>query len=126
MLTWHLILKVVGSFCILTGVILGSVFLFQLNTTTEYLAVTGDGTTTLDGLTIEEYVNSIPLTEITAAENESLNFMREEEKLAFDVYETLYIKWGTNIFNNIKKAELTHMDAVKILLDNLLVLVLLF
>ena len=38
--------------------------------------------------------------------------MREEEKLARDVYLYLYDVWGTNIFTNISDAEQTHMDAV--------------
>ena len=42
--------------------------------------------------------------------------MREEEKLARDVYITLYSKWSVNIFNNISSSEQTHMDAVLLLL----------
>ncbi|MEA3310094.1 MAG: DUF2202 domain-containing protein [Chloroflexota bacterium] len=41
-----------------------------------------------------------------------LIFMREEEKLARDVYLTLYEQWGLRIFTNIADAEQTHMDAV--------------
>ena len=43
--------------------------------------------------------------------------MREEEKLAHDVYVTLYEIWGLNIFQNISRAEQTHMEAVQTLLD---------
>jgi len=46
-----------------------------------------------------------------------LQFMREEEKLARDVYLTLYQKWGLTIFNNIANSEAAHMAAVKTLLD---------
>ncbi|MBK5280448.1 MAG: DUF2202 domain-containing protein [Bacteroidia bacterium] len=42
--------------------------------------------------------------------------MREEEKLAKDVYITLYQKWGVNIFTNMSASEQTHMDAVFVLL----------
>jgi len=42
--------------------------------------------------------------------------MREEEKLARDVYLTLYDKWGAQVFQNIAKAEQTHTDAVAALL----------
>ncbi|MCB9849310.1 MAG: DUF2202 domain-containing protein [Phycisphaerales bacterium] len=38
--------------------------------------------------------------------------MREEEKLARDVYLTLYDVWGLQIFNNISASEQRHMDAV--------------
>ena len=43
--------------------------------------------------------------------------MREEEKLARDVYLTLYNKWNMQIFKNIAGSEQTHMDSVKYLLE---------
>ena len=43
--------------------------------------------------------------------------MREEEKLARDVYITLYNKWGVTIFTNISNSEQTHMDAILMLLN---------
>ena len=43
--------------------------------------------------------------------------MREEEKLARDVYITLYNKWGVNIFTNVSNSEQTHMDAILMLLN---------
>ncbi len=42
--------------------------------------------------------------------------MKEEEKLARDVYTVLYQKWGSRIFYNISQAEEKHMDAVILLL----------
>jgi len=54
---------------------------------------------------------------LSAVEIEGLLYMREEEKLAQDVYLTLYEKWGMRIFQNISGSEQTHMDAVKTLLD---------
>ena len=44
--------------------------------------------------------------------------MREEEKLALDVYSFLYDKWGIKTFANISKSELQHTQRVKTLLDN--------
>ncbi|MCA9478045.1 MAG: DUF2202 domain-containing protein, partial [Nanoarchaeota archaeon] len=41
-----------------------------------------------------------------------LLFMREEEKLAHDVYITLYDQWGLQIFSNIASSEQTHTDGV--------------
>jgi len=41
-----------------------------------------------------------------------LTQMREEEKLARDVYLTLGEKWNLKIFNNIARAESRHMSAV--------------
>ena len=46
------------------------------------------------------------------AEKEALTFMREEEKLARDVYYYLYEKWNYQVFNNISRAEERHMDAL--------------
>lgn len=55
--------------------------------------------------------------ELSAEESEALVFMREEEKLAHDVYTQLYSVWGLPIFQNISDSEQTHSDAVKTLLD---------
>lgn len=55
---------------------------------------------------------------LTVAETETLLFVREEEKLARDVYLTLYNQWGSNIFQNIaNNGEQQHMDAIKVLVD---------
>lgn len=55
--------------------------------------------------------------ELTEDEISGLTFMREEEKLARDVYDALYGYWGLAIFQNIADSEQTHMDSVKVLLD---------
>ncbi|NOZ70574.1 MAG: DUF2202 domain-containing protein [Chloroflexi bacterium] len=44
-------------------------------------------------------------------------YMREEEKLARDVYITLNEQWDQPVFQNISKAEQQHMDAVLTLLE---------
>lgn len=49
---------------------------------------------------------------LTEDEKTGLLLMREEEKLAHDVYVTLYEKWGVNIFKNISESEKTHTEAV--------------
>ena len=54
---------------------------------------------------------------LSADEIAGLQFMREEEKLARDVYLTLYQKWGVATFNNIASSEATHMASIKTLLD---------
>ena len=45
-------------------------------------------------------------------EEQSLLFMREEEKLARDVYLTFYEEWGKPVFANIAESEQTHTDVV--------------
>jgi hypothetical protein len=57
-------------------------------------------------------------TSLTEEEISTLQFMREEEKLARDVYLALFDIWGLQIFNNIARAEQTHADAVKTLIDH--------
>ncbi|MGB5600636.1 MAG: DUF2202 domain-containing protein [Thiothrix litoralis] len=59
-----------------------------------------------------------PQTEVlTVIESEALRFMREEEKLARDVYITLYNQWKLPVFNNISQSEQRHTDRVKALLQ---------
>jgi hypothetical protein len=54
---------------------------------------------------------------LSAIEAKNLVFLREEEKLARDVYLYLFDVWGQWIFENIAASEQKHMDAVKNLLD---------
>jgi len=54
---------------------------------------------------------------LTEAEVEGLLFMREEEKLAGDVYRYFYEMWGSAVFQNIAASEDTHTDAVLTLLN---------
>lgn len=80
------------------------------------LAVDDEGSTEIDVAGLEATV--VPsVSGLTAVEVEGLLFMREEEKLARDVYLTLYDEWGLNIFNNIGASEATHTDAVRVLLE---------
>jgi hypothetical protein len=62
-------------------------------------------------------LTSIPPSDLTAEESAGLLFMREEEKLARDVYNQMYTLWGQRVFQNIASSEQTHMDQVKLLLD---------
>jgi len=66
---------------------------------------------------IYKNINALPKQPISEEEKEGLIEMREEEKLARDVYLTLYNKWKLQIFKNIAKSEQTHTDSVKYLLD---------
>lgn len=49
---------------------------------------------------------------LSAAETADLRFMREEEKLARDVYLQLFDQWSTPQFANVASAEQSHMDAM--------------
>ncbi len=63
----------------------------------------------------KEKINTPP--EISQQVENDLIQLREEEKLARDVYLYLYTEWDQWIFSNIAKSEQQHMDAVKGLLD---------
>jgi hypothetical protein len=54
---------------------------------------------------------------LDAAEAAGLRWMREEEKLARDVYLALADLWDVRVFANIARSEQSHMDAVETLLD---------
>ncbi len=49
---------------------------------------------------------------LSAAEEADLLLMREEEKLARDVYLALHEQWGARVFANISQSEQRHMDAL--------------
>jgi hypothetical protein len=59
---------------------------------------------------------AVPMPTLSAQEAQDLQFMREEEKVARDVYIMMYQTWGLTIFNNISASEQQHMDAIKTLL----------
>lgn len=54
---------------------------------------------------------------LSEAEEQSLAFMREEEKLARDVYQAMYDLWGLRVFTNIAGSEQQHMDSVLTLIE---------
>ncbi len=62
-------------------------------------------------------ISSLPVQDLNDAEKAGLLKMRQEEKLARDVYLKLYEKWGLQVFANIANSEQRHMDAVKMLLE---------
>lgn len=66
--------------------------------------------------TQNELQKTAAVTELTPAEIEGLKHMREEEKLARDVYTEMYKKWNLRVFKNIIQSEQAHMDAILTLL----------
>ena len=60
---------------------------------------------------------SLPIEAVDTLEEQGLQLMREEEKLARDVYQALFDIWKTPIFQNISKSEGRHMEAVKTILE---------
>ncbi len=62
-------------------------------------------------------LDSLPIVDLTDEEKAGLVFMYQEEKVARDVYNAMYAKWGSKVFANIAKSEQSHMDAVKAILE---------
>jgi hypothetical protein len=70
----------------------------------------------------DEVFADAPAGDLSDAEKEALRFMREEEKLAHEVYVTLSSQWassltGEDVFARISQSELAHMNAVAGLLE---------
>jgi hypothetical protein len=59
----------------------------------------------------------LPNEDVSEAERQYLLTMREEEKLARDVYNYLAGRWGLSVFSQIAISEGKHMEAIKLLLD---------
>jgi hypothetical protein len=66
---------------------------------------------------LKTQINNLASEPLNDFEISNLPFMREEEKLARDVYITLYNKWRVSIFYNISTSEQSHMDGILILLN---------
>lgn len=76
----------------------------------------GSAQATRSTAVLETTLSTIAPAALSSEEASSLSFMREEEKLARDVYAAMFSRWGGNVFQNIGASEQVHMDAVKLLL----------
>lgn len=70
-----------------------------------------------DYVSIRPALASLPDESLSEVEKTDLIYIREEEKLARDVYQTLYEKWGVQVFANIAQSEQTHTETVRDLLE---------
>jgi len=66
---------------------------------------------------LSSQILNLPYENLSQAEKTSLLLMREEEKLARDVYRFLYDKWKLNSFTNISSSEQQHTESVRMLLN---------
>lgn len=89
----------------------------EVQTASQVAGVQEEYVAPIDNLHARDLMDNIPVGTLTQAEEDGLILMREEEKLARDVYLTLYDKWGERIFSNIASSEQTHTDTVKYLID---------
>lgn len=80
------------------------------------MVVDAEGNSTFDSTQLGATLTALPTEALSAAEQSSLVYMREEEKLAGDVYAKLGTTWGLKVFSNISSSESTHTEAVRQLL----------
>lgn len=85
----------------------GVLVLFALTST-----ITAAGATSITAIDNGTAQAIIAPATISPAEAADLQLMREEEKLAHDVYVELYEKWGLRVFDSIARSEQQHTDAV--------------
>jgi len=85
------------------------------NTTGEIIEVKSSGATSFNAPAITAPFDSTA--DLTADEIEFLFAVREDEKLARDVYTVFYQKFQNKIFENIGKSEATHIKAIERLYD---------
>jgi hypothetical protein len=87
--------------------------------TAQPVEVVVDGVATISAARLGSLLRAVPVEPLSAAEQTSLVFMREEEKLARDVYVYLDSLWGASVptFSNIARSEATHMASVLTLLQ---------
>lgn len=99
--------------CVVLALVVGVVSLILINTkdiTSDYVV------NTVDMVDAQAIVSDTSKSELSEKEISGLILMREEEKLARDVYTTLGNIWGLKIFLNISASEQTHMNAIGTLL----------
>ena len=82
------------------------------------LVVDASGYSSFNSTALGLSLAALPIETLSVAEQASLAFMREEEKLAHDVYAQMDARWGasTRVFGNIANSEATHTEAVRQLL----------
>jgi hypothetical protein len=102
------------------GMLLGPIIALGLSgcssDSEEVLEIDASGSSILlDAMRNE--LETLPPGELVPVEEEGLLYMREEEKLARDVYLYLHEVWGQRVFENISQSEQTHMDAILLLIE---------
>jgi len=106
-------MKMYENKTIVLPILLSSIFIFNCSSDINSDSNIVDDNQTTFGIDVTD----MDYEELSPEETEGLIFIREEEKLARDVYNLLFDKWGVKVFNNIAKAEQQHTDAIKTLID---------
>jgi len=113
------VLTGLSVFALILSAVFFGLYTYEVNNapvidTQQPPTTTGGG---IDNNLLMDYVNSLPKQDLSQDEIDAILYMREEEKLARDVYLSMYDLYGSIIFSNIANSEQTHMDAVKLLID---------
>ncbi len=91
--------------------------IFALGLLAAAMSVNASDTTTVESDVVEAEVYDVTLEALSVEEEQGLIFMREEEKLARDVYLTLYDAWGLSVFKNVAESEQKHTDTIALLIE---------
>jgi hypothetical protein len=113
------ILVITALVAVIGALVFGAVYTAQAKFGNDNAGRSGSGSQQGTGSAAGGTANLPPATpgDLSAEEAAALLYMREEEKLAHDVYVALYAKWGLPVFQNISQSEQTHSDAIKVLID---------
>lgn len=66
---------------------------------------------------MQQQLDGLPVADLSEHERADMLLMREEEKIARDVYLQLFERWGIRPFENISGSEQAHMDMMQMLLQ---------
>jgi len=97
-------------------ILAGSYYFLSRNKSSEIASISEEGYTSINTENLDQTLPQTQSLTLTDSEKADLLYMREEEKLARDVYIKLYEKWNVPIFNNISNSEQTHTDSINFLI----------
>jgi len=75
------------------------------------------GASSIDSDALRNRLDSLVTGDLSPTERDDVLFMREEEKVARDVYLALLEEWGLQPHDNISDSEQSHMDAMLVLVE---------
>ncbi len=76
----------------------------------------GQGNMTTSLAAINQTVINLPTEPLDDAEKARILFIREEEKLVYNVIQTMFDNYGVNVFQNIPNSELSDMQAMLLII----------
>lgn len=83
----------------------------------EFFIAGHNGASSVDNEALDDWLDRNADGELTDTERDDIYYMREEEKVARDIYLTLFDEWGLQVHDNISNSEQSHMDAMLSLIE---------